>query len=76
MVSAFAKHGHFDVKLSCKGDVWIDDHHSVEDCGLALGEAFDKALGSRASIRRWGSALCPLDEALSRAVIDISSRPW
>ena len=76
MVSAFAKHGHFDVTLQCKGDLWIDDHHTVEDCALVLGEAFDAALGPRKGIRRWGSALCPLDEALARAVVDISSRPW
>ena len=76
MLSAFAKHGHFDVVLRCKGDTWIDDHHSAEDSALALGEAFDVALGPRRGIKRWGSALCPLDEALSRAVIDISSRPW
>jgi histidinol-phosphate aminotransferase len=75
MVSAFAKHGHFNVTLKCEGDLWIDDHHTAEDCALALGEAFDKALGARKDIRRWGSALCPLDEALARAVIDISSRP-
>ena len=75
MLGAFAKHGRFDVVLRCKGDLWIDDHHTAEDCALALGEAFDRALGPRRGIRRWGSALCPLDEALSRAVIDISSRP-
>lgn len=76
MLSAFAKHGHFDVTLTCTGDLHIDDHHTAEDCALALGEAFDAALGARKGIRRWGSALCPLDEALARAVIDISSRPW
>lgn len=76
MLSAFAKHGHFDVVLTCSGDLHIDDHHTAEDCALALGEAFDAALGARKGIRRWGSALCPLDEALARAVIDISSRPW
>ena len=75
MLSAFARHGHLDVVLACKGDTWIDDHHSSEDCALALGEAIDRALGPRKGIRRWGSALCPLDEALARAVIDISSRP-
>lgn len=59
---------------SCKGDLHIDDHHTAEDCALALGAAFDQALGNRKDIKRWGSAYCPLDEALSRAVVDISSR--
>ena len=76
MISAFAKHGHFDVVLRCTGDLHIDDHHTAEDSALALGEAIDTALGSRRSIRRWGLACCPLDEALARAVIDISSRPF
>lgn len=72
---AAAKHGKLDVVLTCAGDLHIDDHHTAEDCALALGEAIDAALGARAGIRRWGSAICPLDEALARAVIDISSRP-
>jgi histidinol-phosphate aminotransferase len=76
MISAFSKHGKIDVVLHCKGDLWIDDHHTAEDCALALGTAVDKALGSRKNIRRWGSSYCPLDEALARAVIDISSRPF
>ena len=76
MVSQLAKHGRFDINLQCVGDLHIDDHHTTEDCGLALGEAFDLALGKRANIRRFGSAYCPLDEALSRAVVDISSRPF
>lgn len=76
MLTAFAKHGRFDLVLGCRGDLWIDDHHTAEDCALAVGEAIDRALGGRKDIRRWGSALCPLDEALARAVIDISSRPW
>ena len=75
MVQQLSKHGKIDVVLKCKGDLHIDDHHTAEDCGLALGEAFDKALGKRAGIVRFGSAHCPLDEALSRAVVDISSRP-
>lgn len=75
MFGAFARHGKFDLKLVCKGDLWIDDHHTAEDCALALGEAIDRALGPRRGIVRWGEAHCPLDEALSRAVVDISSRP-
>lgn len=75
MISQLSKHGRFDISLHCKGDLHIDDHHTTEDCGLALGEAFDQALGGRADIKRFGSAYCPLDESLSRAVVDISSRP-
>lgn len=75
MFGQLAKHGRFDISLKCEGDLHIDDHHTAEDCGLALGEAFDQALGKREHIRRFGMALCPLDEALSRVVVDISSRP-
>jgi hypothetical protein len=75
MLTALGKHARFDLTLRCKGDLHIDDHHTAEDCALALGEAFDKALGERKGIVRFGSALCPLDEALSRSVVDISSRP-
>ena len=75
MISQLAKHGRFDITLQCSGDLHIDDHHTAEDCALALGEAFDQALGRREGIRRFGSAYCPLDEALSRVVVDISSRP-
>ncbi|KAJ0403513.1 hypothetical protein P43SY_010056 [Pythium insidiosum] len=74
MLTALAKHSRFDLELDCKGDTWIDDHHTTEDCALTLGEAFDKALGNRAGIARYGSAYAPLDEALARAVVDISSR--
>ena len=76
MLSAFAKHGRLDLSLRCRGDLHIDDHHTAEDCALALGEAVDRALGPRRGIRRWGLAMCPLDEALSRAVVDVSSRPF
>ncbi|PRP86567.1 hypothetical protein PROFUN_05205 [Planoprotostelium fungivorum] len=76
MFHALAKHGRFDLQLSCKGDTFIDDHHSAEDCAIALGEAFDKALGQRKGINRYGSSHAPLDEALSLAVVDISSRPY
>lgn len=75
MLGQLAKHGRFDIDLECVGDVEIDDHHTAEDCALALGEAFDQALGKRENIKRFGTAYCPLDEALSRAVVDISSRP-
>jgi imidazoleglycerol-phosphate dehydratase len=75
MFSQLAKHGRFDISLKCEGDIHIDDHHTAEDCALALGEAFDIALGKREGIRRFGCAHCPLDEALSRVVVDISSRP-
>ncbi|ETV91803.1 TIGR01548 family HAD hydrolase [Aphanomyces invadans] len=74
MLDAVAKHARFNLVLVCKGDTWIDDHHTVEDCGLAFGEAFDKALGKRQGIARFGSALVPLDEALAQVVVDISSR--
>ncbi|RLN97549.1 hypothetical protein BBJ28_00015614 [Nothophytophthora sp. Chile5] len=74
MLTALSKHSRFDLELECKGDTWIDDHHTTEDCALTLGEAFDQALGDRAGIARFGSACVPLDEALSRAIVDISSR--
>eukprot|EP00939_MAST-03C_sp_MAST-3C-sp1_P003486 g3486.t1 len=76
MFCALAKHARFTLRVRCNGDLHIDDHHTVEDCSIAIGEAFDKALGKRSGIARWGYALCPLDCALSRAVVDVSSRPW
>uniref|UniRef100_I2CQQ1 Imidazoleglycerol-phosphate dehydratase n=1 Tax=Nannochloropsis gaditana (strain CCMP526) TaxID=1093141 RepID=I2CQQ1_NANGC len=75
MLTALGKHARFHLRLSCQGDLEVDDHHTAEDCALALGEAFDQALGVRKGIARFGSALCPLDEALARSVVDISSRP-
>ena len=74
MLDALAKHSRMDLALICSGDLFIDDHHTVEDCAIAIGEALDAALGDRKGIARWGSAHCPLDEALSRAVVDISGR--
>eukprot|EP00293_Proteomonas_sulcata_P013164 CAMPEP_0184295274 /NCGR_PEP_ID=MMETSP1049-20130417/6174_1 /TAXON_ID=77928 /ORGANISM="Proteomonas sulcata, Strain CCMP704" /LENGTH=212 /DNA_ID=CAMNT_0026603737 /DNA_START=232 /DNA_END=870 /DNA_ORIENTATION=- len=74
MLCQMSKHGRIDLFIKCKGDLHIDDHHTAEDVALAVGMAFDKALGARKDIRRFGTAYCPLDEALSRAVVDISSR--
>jgi len=75
MLGALAKHARFDLTLKCQGDLEVDDHHTVEDCGLALGQALDQALGERRGIARFGSAHAPLDEALARAVVDLSGRP-
>jgi imidazoleglycerol-phosphate dehydratase len=74
MLTALVKHSRMDLKLSCAGDLHVDDHHTAEDCALAIGEALDQALGDRAGIRRFGSAHAPLDEALARAVVDLSGR--
>jgi imidazoleglycerol-phosphate dehydratase len=63
-----------DLDLRCSGDLWVDEHHTVEDCAIALGEALDIALGDRAGVRRFGSARAPLDEALAEAVVDLSGR--
>ncbi|EJU05340.1 IGPD-domain-containing protein [Dacryopinax primogenitus] len=76
MYHALAKHGGMSLTMKCKGDLWIDDHHTAEDSALALGEAFKKALGERKGIKRYGTGFAPLDEALARAVVDISSRPF
>lgn len=76
MLDALARHSGFDIALQCKGDLVIDDHHSVEDCALVLGKAIDEALGDRAGIARFASAYAPLDESLARVVIDFSGRPF
>jgi imidazoleglycerol-phosphate dehydratase len=75
MLTSLAKHARFDLRLTCQGDLEIDDHHTVEDCALALGQALDRTLGERRGIARFGSAYAPLDEALARAVVDLSGRP-
>ena len=75
MLDQVARHGLFDLEVACKGDLEIDDHHTVEDLGITLGSAFAEALGDRRGIRRYGHAYVPLDEALSRVVIDFSGRP-
>ncbi|KAF9260513.1 IGPD-domain-containing protein [Marasmius fiardii PR-910] len=76
MYTALAKHGGMSLTMKCKGDLWIDDHHTAEDSAIALGTAFKQALGEVRGIRRYGTGFAPLDEALSRAVIDICSRPY
>ena len=74
MLELFAKHGLFDLKINCKGDLEIDDHHSVEDIAITLGQALIEALGNKAGINRYGEAIVPMDEALCRTVIDLSGR--
>jgi len=76
MLGTLAKHARFDLELTCRGDLEVDDHHTAEDCALALGEAIDRALGDRRGIARFGHAYAPLDEALARAVLDLSGRPF
>ncbi|MEM9372240.1 MAG: imidazoleglycerol-phosphate dehydratase HisB [Planctomycetota bacterium] len=75
MIVAMARHGRIDIELSCNGDLDVDDHHTAEDCALALGSAIDQALGERRGIARFGSVYAPMDEALGRAAIDLSGRP-
>ncbi len=75
MLDQIVRHGALDLKLVAKGDLDIDDHHTVEDVGITLGQAFAKAVGDKAGIQRYGHAYVPLDEALSRVVIDLSGRP-
>ena len=74
MLDLFAKHGLFDLEILCKGDLEIDDHHSVEDIAITLGQALAQALGDKSGIRRYGEAVVPMDEALCRSVIDLSGR--
>jgi imidazoleglycerol-phosphate dehydratase len=76
MLTLFARHGLFDLDLDAKGDIDVDFHHTVEDAGITLGQALSKALGDKAGIRRYGFAYVPMDEALVRAVIDLSGRPY
>lgn len=76
MLGSLAKHARFDLDLACTGDLSVDDHHTAEDCALALGAALDQALGDRRGVQRFGYAYAPLDEALARAVVDLSGRPF
>ncbi|OXT09000.1 imidazoleglycerol-phosphate dehydratase [Thermoanaerobacterium thermosaccharolyticum] len=76
MLNLFSKHGLFDLQVEAKGDLYVDSHHTVEDIGITLGQAFLKALGDKKSIKRYGLAYVPMDEALIRTVVDISGRPY
>ena len=76
MLSAFAKHGLFDIEIKARGDLEVDQHHLVEDTGIVLGQCFARALGERRGIRRVGLCLFPMDESLVRAAVDISGRPF
>ncbi|MCL1819389.1 MAG: imidazoleglycerol-phosphate dehydratase HisB [Oscillospiraceae bacterium] len=76
MLTLFAAHGRFDLKLNCKGDLQVDAHHTVEDTGIVLGQAFKTALGERRGIVRYGDALLPMDEALVQVAVDLSGRAF
>lgn len=76
MLASLSKHSSIDIELTAQGDTDVDDHHTVEDCAIAIGEALANALGDRAGIARFGTAYAPLDEALARVVVDLSGRGW
>ena len=76
MLTAFARHGLFDLRLICEGDLEVDQHHTVEDVGICLGQALNEALGDKAGIQRFGHSYVPMDEALARAVVDLSGRSY
>ena len=76
MLTSLARHAGFGLELTARGDLEIDDHHTVEDCALTLGACLDEALGERRGVARFGYAYAPLDEALARAVVDLSGRPY
>ena len=74
MLTLFAKHGRFDITLSCEGDTYVDDHHTVEDIGISLGKAFKEALGDKRGVCRYGNMILPMDEALIMSAVDLSGR--
>ena len=76
MLHLLARHSGMDISLTCQGDLDVDNHHTIEDIGITLGEVFEKALGDKKGIRRYGCFFCPMDEALSRIVLDLSGRPY
>ncbi|MDX6151758.1 imidazoleglycerol-phosphate dehydratase HisB [Marinococcus sp. PL1-022] len=75
MLDLFKKHGHFSLDVQAEGDVEVDDHHTTEDIGICLGEAFGQALGDKKGIRRYGQAKIPMDDALAEVIVDLSNRP-
>ena len=74
MLTLFARHGRFDLTVHCQGDTWVDDHHTVEDVGICLGDAFARALGDLGGVNRYGSTILPMDEALLLTAVDLSGR--
>ena len=76
MLTSFATHGLFDLTVDCDGDLEVDDHHTVEDVAICLGEAFDEALGDKRGIRRYADRRVPLDEAVASVVVDVAGRPY
>lgn len=76
MLEGFAKHGLFDLSLHCKGDLLVDTHHTIEDCGIALGGAIKEAVGAKTGIKRYGSMILPMDESLILVALDLSGRPY
>ena len=76
MLALFARHGRFDLILTCRGDTYVDDHHTVEDIGIALGQAFAQALGEKRGVTRYGSTILPMDEALILSAVDLSGRAY
>ncbi len=76
MLISFAKHGRFDLKLNCEGDLYVDSHHTIEDVGIVLGKAIKDALGDKAGIKRYASFIMPMDETLILSAVDLSGRPY
>ncbi len=76
MLNSFARHGFFDLDLTVKGDLYVDSHHTIEDCGIVLGEAIKKAIGDKKGVKRYGTVILPMDEALILCSLDLSGRPY